>query len=219
MKRTILLTLVVICTSVIVIEAFAVSVTPKDVSIDVTDLVGRPTIGYGLMYLYLFGKNNDDTSLAWEYSNQIYIQIQGSWSWKDYGGPSNYLVLTIDANGLGGIQEYPQGEISFMIDEELFTLVIPRFRFTGQADLISIYVADDGSTYYGRGDHSPVTVGGDWNDRLDLSLDLTPSEAFVPEHLAAAIPEPSTLSLLGLAFVVGMGFVNRPFRRKSKRVG
>ena len=36
--------------------------------------------------------------------------------------------------------------------------------------------------------------------------------------LLTPIPEPSMVSLLGLAFVLGMGFVNRPFWKKSKRV-
>ncbi|HBG26655.1 MAG TPA: hypothetical protein DDX75_06125 [Phycisphaerales bacterium] len=42
---------------------------------------------------------------------------------------------------------------------------------------------------------------------MNQSLSMSPSEAFRPEHLAAAIPEPATLSFLGLGLLA--------FRRKK----
>ncbi len=191
--------------------AFAVSVTPKDVSIDVTDLAGGPTTDYRFMQLHLMGKDNDDTSLGEEYGSQRYLTVQtGLWWAGNYNGPSNYLVLSFDANGLGGIGTYPAGEIAFTIDGSPFEIALPRITMTDQATRFSLYIAEDGSTYYGRSDHAGTTGGGMGKDLYDRSLDLAPSEAFVPEHLAAAIPEPSTLSLLGLALVLGVKRLRRP---------
>ena len=186
-----------ICLGILTSSYCAIEIEPKHVLIDVDGLSSPPTVDFGGMQLYLIGKDNDDTSLCEGYFSQMYYAVQDGTGWPvNYSGPSEYLVLTIHANGLGGIGTYEAGIIGYQIDGTDFEVAVPEFTLTSSAAYFSLYIASDGSTYYARSDHMPTSQGGMIDDLLDLSVDLTPSQALVEQHLAAQIPEPSSLGLV-----------------------
>ena len=183
--------------------AHAISSTPKSVNSGVSGIAALPNVNYHFMIIDIIGKQTDTAELAWEYHNQNYWSLIGTNNRPlNYNGPSNYLVLNFNSNGLNAIDSYPQGQMSYTIDGNPFTIAIPAFQFTMGVERFSLYIASDGSTYYGRQDHLPTSWGGNGETLMNQSLSMSPSEAFRPEHLAAAIPEPATLSLLCLGLIV-----------------
>ena len=166
------------------------SLTPKQVLVDVTDMVGSPSVDYRGMRISIVGKNTDDTSYRDEvFSTQRYGTIFGrKYTPSFYSGPSTFLVITFQTNGLNQIGTYPAGNIRLRIDGAPFLVRLPGFSMV-IADNFSFYIADDGSTFYGRSDHMAgnAIISG---DGVAKSINLSPTEAFVPAHSTA--PPPAT---------------------------
>jgi hypothetical protein len=167
------------------------SMTPKHVAIDLTDWLGGGE-SYGYMQIALLGKQNDDTSLAQEYFyDGRYLVVQPAYGptfGRNYSGSCNYLAVNIFDNGFVGTK--PPALMTFVIDGSPFTLALPAVTFTEGGQFFSVYVADDGSTYYARNDHLPGRNAGMIAEkRVSDSVNLSPSQALRPEHLAAIVPE------------------------------
>jgi len=63
---------------------------------------------------------------------------------------------------------------------------LPTFTFEHSTDILSLYVADDGSTFWARHTNGPNHNNtGSRDQNIEDSLTLSPSQAFSPEHLAA----------------------------------
>ncbi len=197
-----------VCTSIVLAAGLPVgtgqtaqaqSITPKPVAVDVNGWLSGPTAEYGYLQIALVGKSHDDLSLAQEYFfDQRYLVVQHGMTFGSlYSGPSGFLVLSVYANGFTGAK--PGSSMSFTIDGDPFTIAMPPVTFTDGGSWFSMYVADDGSTYYARRDHLPGRNDAMIAfDRVADSLDLSPSQAFAIDHLAATIPEPATITLLTL---------------------
>jgi|APSaa5957512535_1039671.scaffolds.fasta_scaffold00307_1 hypothetical protein len=213
-----------ICIILIPKVANAYSMTPLQISTDITGLVSGPTEDYSFMQVWFTGKDTDDTSIVDEFwSAQRYANVQsGSYSDSVYDGPSNYLVVTVIANGLNS-GSYAAGDLTLQIDSQPFSVYMPSFTITTQKDHFSLYIADDGSTFYANTDHAPFNNASIGWELMQGSLDLTPSEAFDAVHLAASapesepVPEPTTVALLGIG-IVGLTGAEVRRRRKKKAV-
>ncbi len=124
---------------------------------------------------------------------------------RDYSGTSNYVYIIFyrNSNALG---TWPERTFNLTVDGKVITVYLPEITYTYPeheegSNLLSFYVAEDGSTYYAKRDHQPTTNYGQTNlsgttygyDPVEklrfwyhfkMSMDMSPSEAFSPEHLA-----------------------------------
>jgi len=166
----------------------ALSTVPKSVSIDVTD--GGLSL-FKAEQIYVMSKQLDnalwDDGVGGPFMSNRYFVLQSGMFGKQYSGSSSYLYVTFYANGNTGT--WPENIIHLAIDGESFVVYMPQITITKNYNwqLYSFYVAEDGSTYFARRDHAPsdaLTI----NNAMAGSIDLSPSQAMVPEHLAKAAP-------------------------------
>jgi len=106
---------------------------------------------------------------------------------------SSASVLAIGPNNSGDL---PAQILTLDTDKGPLTVYMPALR-PDDCVRTRLYVAADGSTYHSRADHdykySPAkanTPGQCFDARAVVGPDLTPTQAFVPQHLARAAPRP-----------------------------
>ena len=109
----------------------------------------------------------------------------------DETSSSSASVLTVGPNNSGDL---PEQILTLDTDRGPLAVYMPALS-PDDCVRTRLYVAADGSTYHSRADHdykySPAkanTPGQCFDAQAVVGPDLTPAQAFVPEHLARAAP-------------------------------
>lgn len=140
------------------------------------------TADYKAMIIFFRGKNTSDVSI--NYGDQYGYLQSHTWSPMGLIGASQYLVMTFEANGTRQVGTYPQADITITIDDSPITIRVPSFTIADETQMISFYIANDGSTYYASSTKQPNGgFGITFANILAASINLAPNQAFNSSYL------------------------------------